>query len=398
MIRIALIEFSYHAELLNSLSDLFTDSDIRIDFYLSEKVYQSLSSTAQQKNNCSIIPGKTPLADFLKNKINEFNTYDLVFFNTVADQYWALNDFKLNVPTILRIHNVHATFSPFSHISIEISPYFIWKAFSYFFRRQVLNFDWYFQYKFLRKIDFFSFLTEDIEQYAKKWVNEQKIAPRLPSEICKINLNHLSPIKPQDTFQVVVPGEINRRKRDYYLLYRALKHGMRDFDRKVNITLLGQPRDKYGKNIVKLFHTLSSNQLVVNTFQDRVSEQTFEMVMQTAHLIVAPVKIKTTFAIYGEEYGLTKISGAQSDAIRYGKSLLVPQGLNIDAKLNALVWKYKNESELAALLKTLVNTNTINEQLENQVEALSHFKREKLLPSVVNELTAFKTRLNKHQS
>ncbi|MDX2069005.1 MAG: hypothetical protein SFV55_11315 [Haliscomenobacter sp.] len=389
MIRIAIIEFSYHAELLNSLGELFSESNIEVTFYISLNVYQSLSSEVTKQIKSVVLPTDVSLRKYFQKVTPELNGFDLVVFNTVADQYAAFRDLSLQVPTILRIHNVHASFAPFSHIYIEFSPYFIWKAFSYLVRRQVFQLDWYYQFKFLKKINYFSFLTRDVESYAQKWVEARRIGPRLPAELCKIDLTNPSVHAPDLPFHIVIPGEINKRKRDYHLLYRALAQAANAFNRKVRITLLGKPRDSYGRKMIELFETLSNDTTAIVNFNKRVSENDFESAMHSAHLIVAPVKLNTTFAIYREYYGLTKISGAQSDAIRYGKPLLIPAGLNVDSKLSALTWKYKNETELIEHLINLVNTNTLNLHLNAQIEGLSHFTKKKLLPRVTQELTAF---------
>lgn len=389
MMRIAVIEFSYHAELLNSLGELFFNGDIVVDFYVTPKVYKALSDRVKTNFTCFIIPEEVPLASHLLQLRPSLDTYQLVFFNTVSDQFAAVEKLTLNVPTLLRIHNVHSTFAPFSHIHIKLNFYFLWKAASYLVRRQVLHLDWYFQFRFLKKVNAYSFLTEAIEEYARKWVPEAKIGPRLPSEICKIDLDQLDQPEPGSVFNLVVPGEINRRKRDYELLYRALKQCRIEPKRQVNITLLGQPRDNYGKSMAKLFQELATEQMTVKTYDGRVEEIEFERVMHEAHLIAAPVIIKTSFAIYWEQYGYTKISGAQSDAIRYCKPLLIPASLRFDEALAPLIWTFKNEKDLTHQLENLINTSTLAKNRPAQIEALRRYKPENLLPNVSKALRQF---------
>jgi len=389
MIRIAVIEFSYHAELLNSLGELFSNGDIVVDFYVTPKVYNALSARVKTHFSCFIIPEEVSLARHLLQLRPTLDTYNLVFLNTVSDQYAAFKSLNLNVPTLLRIHNVHSTFAPFSHIYIKLNFYFLWKAASYLVRRQILHLDWYFQFKFLKKVNAYSFLTEAIEEYARKWVPESKIGPRLPAEICKIDLDQLDQHMPGTVFNLVVPGEINPRKRDYALLYRALKRCQLASNRQLKITLLGQPRDTYGHEMVKLFQQLANDQVLIKTYKGRVEEAEFEQVMYEADLIVAPVILKTSFAIYWEQYGLTKISGAQSDAIRYCKPLLIPANLRFDEALAPLIWTFQDEKDLSTQLENLINTAALLNNRQAQIEALRQYRPENLLPKVSQALHHF---------
>lgn len=347
--RIAILEFDYHAEVLARFCALVQGDGIELTVYTKPSVYQLIPANIRQAATWVVAPTLMPTGLFLLRHLRRINGHDLIMFNTAASHFAVYCLLPWKPVTLVRNHNTHTNFAALSHLYLPFTPYFLYKAASYLFRRHLLQADWLFRPWFYGKVTYVSFLTEPIEQYAlaNSWISPGRVGPRLPIVAYE---PQFAKTHPTPALHLTIPGTLDNRKKDYALVLNALKSLAPDLSRPLVINLLGRPKDQFGQAVCRDFRALASAQITVNTWETTVPQADFDRVMAETDLILAPILLETSYAIYREQYGTTKISGAIFDMIRYGKPIVLPASYPLDEALMPMAFVYNRPEALAPLL------------------------------------------------
>jgi len=166
----------------------------------------------------------------------------------------------------------------------------------------------------------------------------------------------------KDSLHVVVPGSIDKRRRDYDQVF-SLLHLAASKKINLHITLLGGFGDQYGSNIIERAKKNYSPYTRLTYYEtDNVNQDEFDKQLNSAHFVLIPSVIHTTICgNISEIYGLTKSSGNIFDVIKHAKPFIVPAQLKIPANLESSCFKYSNLDELAVFFDRLLkNTDEYN--------------------------------------
>ncbi|WP_116108230.1 hypothetical protein [Lewinella sp. IMCC34191] len=129
------------------------------------------------------------------------------------------------------------------------------------------------------------------------------------------------------TLQVVVPGSMSSRARNYKLVLDGLA-GAAGNDAMIDIHFAGKVVDQCIQRQFQEFVTERSlsgtNGIQLHWYNDGLDEQQFDAVLTSADVILAPLKPEVTVGRYIEKIGYTKASGTPFDAIYFGKPILLP--------------------------------------------------------------------------
>jgi hypothetical protein len=155
--------------------------------------------------------------------------------------------------------------------------------------------------------------------------------------------------------RVVVPGSLDKRRRDYEQVFGLA--AIADKEKlDLQIILLGGYADDYGKAIVGRAHTFRSGYSEIISYRTQVVDQDeFDRQMDAAHFVFIPSVIDTKICgDIPETYGITKSSGNIFDAIKHAKPFIVPAGLTISHRLETSCYKYNSVSGIASFLETFI--------------------------------------------
>lgn len=125
-----------------------------------------------------------------------------------------------------------------------------------------------------------------------------------------------------ETYTIVVPGEVSQKRRDYFEL--IIKLFNQHLEKNINLILLGKARGKelfFVKDVEEqLFENIS-----IKYFTEKVPQDVFDDYMQKADILWCPIQQETEFFSQKEIYGFTKMSGNIGDAVKFGKLAVFPE-------------------------------------------------------------------------
>jgi len=354
--KIAIIELDYHVECVNTLCKVFLDSPHSIIFYTKLDIYSELIKDKRfLQYEWRILRHKESVKDFILNFQDEINTCDVVFFDTLASNFKFFSEISFLPKTIVRIHNTNTYLNPLKNLWIKLSFFYLFKDFSHFFRETILNLDWYYRAKCIQKFDYLCFPDQTITDYVlqNKLTDASKVCQPIPLTVNDPIFFKSKPIDKE--FYFTVPGSIDKRRKDYTVLYNAFKNAIPLFKTRVVLTLAGKPKGRYGDNIIKKFKELESDFFHLQTFENRVSQSQFNLVMKQTDCIIAPILKYAKYTLYKEVYGQTKISGSMSDIIQYGKPGIFPDTYPISIVYKDVIKQYTSVDDLTNLVLNQVS-------------------------------------------
>jgi len=355
--KIAVIELEGHAECLYSFCKIFEDYTPKITIFGTQAIYNELQNAINVAAFEWILqPAEQAIKTFLATQTPLLNQYDVVLLNTVQKQLHQYYTQAIRPPKILRIHNTNTFLNRWSNIRFSASPYALWKDFSYVIRELLLQGEWQQVKKMIQWVDLLTFPTATIEQYALKnsTLAQQKYFPSIPLSCSSFDFIKTTPTNIR---YLTITGTIDERRKDYELVVQVFKELLPNIQQPLYLTLLGKPKGPYGQRIINQLHNLSQTYELfqLRTYQKRVPQHEFNTVMQQTDLLLAPIRLNTRYKIYHEQYGYTKISGSESDVIRYGKAAIFPADYPIENEMKTLVKTYGSMQDLSLLLLKFVN-------------------------------------------
>ena len=351
--KLTIIEIDYHSEVLRNLMVIISNTSYESQVITTKKIW---SKTGLAQNNVRLLfvdDFKGGVKELVGSNLAEINDSRAIIFNTVSSHYKFFSKQQFLPAVLVRIHNVNTSFlSPWKNYKLKLSLYFIWKDFSHFVRRELVSRDFKWRKIFYSKIDGFSFFGKQMEEHAKSsgGVDVSKIVtPALPNTFYESKQRNNSD---KNGLVFTVIGGIDRRRRDYELLIKALKIVQGKSKRNITIILLGRPISSYGTQIQRELKALHSEKLSVELFNEFVEQEVFDETLSRTNYLVNPLKEVTRHTVYTEYYGNTKISGAVNEMIQYGLPAVFPDFYDPVEGLENEHFSFKNTPD--GLAKTLL--------------------------------------------
>lgn len=353
--RIAIIEIDYHPEVLRNTIILFKELKINCEVFTLKKIWSKVGMVNNSEYLIThIIKNKNQVNKYILNNLEIINSCNLIFFNTCASKYKFFSRIKYKPPVLLRVHNANAFFKPYKSLNIKISLFYIFKAISYIIIHVILKLELFYRNLFLqKKVDFFCFPDEQVTQYIKSnnYLADNRIISSIPFTFSK----PFSAIKFSNKPVVIsIIGGIDKRRRNYDLVYKAFKQLLQDNTINIELRLLGPPVGLYGRTVIKKFRKLENRNFKVVSFNSYIPQNIFEEYVRTTHFLIIPVYKEVQYKIFKELLGYTKISGNINDMIIYRKPAIIPNFYPIPDKLNSTVKKYNNITELKICLRDFI--------------------------------------------
>lgn len=360
-IRLAIIEIDYHAEVLEKIVRLLAGANFKITLYISTKVKQKLrfDESVWDKLNYFVCSKKTSADKFLQDNRDNINSNDLVYFNTIERNYATFHGLNLTAPYIVCAHNINTDFFP--RESIDRKRKTILHISFYILSRVMIYGQWRRKEVFLNKAKGIFCCSQSISKYLVERNNHwlEKVVDFPLPYIWSDTITDFSRFDPpiDGIVRVVLPGSVNVNRKDYDVIHSALQEVIPLLENKLELIFLGRPVANTGLATLKKFAKLSNEMFSFKGFDNGVKSEVFERTLSEADFILGSVKIRTSRKIYIECYGLSKISGIESDIVSSQRPALINADYSIDNRLSDVCETYYDSDDLAAKLLRWVNTS-----------------------------------------
>jgi glycosyltransferase involved in cell wall biosynthesis len=359
--RISVIELDFHPDSLDGFLKIFNNTEHVINVFTTSKNIKFIQGISYSTNIKFFEYSGGLKFIFLRKYKKELNSSNIIFINTIANEFGAYLATNKRNNIILRVHNANKQFKPFQNINGPKSWLVLWKSISYVIREVLLKGFWIFRILMNNRISYFTFPDNSISDYIKSnhYVSENKIIPSLPLKIFIEENTAYSEYK--DVLNVAIIGAVDFRRRQY-------EESVEMFSRlysqpsppKIRLTLLGISLGPYGEKVVNEFKKINHPNFSLVTFEKQLPEKEFVDYIKSLHVILSPITANATTDIFKEVYGKTKTTGSILDFLKFGKVTLVPNHYTPPAELNDYVIKYNDAVHLEAVILDLMKDNKIN--------------------------------------
>ncbi len=333
---LAIIELHYHVEVLQIVLDVLDETQFKIHLYSTQPIVDQLD--IKHSVEVHIVEGR--LSQYHQNIL----ACDVILINTIEDRFSEYRKIVLNKPTIVRMHNVNTWFGP-QKMAKPNSAYERMKFTSYYLRKELFSHLSKKRRQFIPLVNQFIFPADFMIESAISQSPQLGTAYYAKEIPLQFNVN--KPLHVAQFNKIGIPGRIDSRKKDYVQaleVFSQLPEGK-------EIYLLGKPEGRYGKQIIADFHNQLEPKLKVITSNEYVSPQKFAQQISNCDVLFLPIIEETSYTMYREYYGRTKLSGAVNDALRWGKPFLIPSSYPIENNMKPLAIPYVDSNDAVELLR-----------------------------------------------
>jgi hypothetical protein len=199
-------------------------------------------------------------------------------------------------------------------------------------------------------------------------------------EVVQMNYCKGSDFVPAEVIEIVIPGNVSNKRKNVDMVFSVLKHLKPKS--KLNFTFLGKPENnKVLKAIEHLKQTCHPN-ITITHFHRFIPWEEYSQVVSKAHVLLCPVRHKTSFYWVNEFYGETKVSGSEADCIYNGKIGIFPSTY---PKMDWHNMYYDSEHDLSHLLHSLT-MKKLESEYESLKPYLDHYAFEKVRATLEQQL------------
>ncbi|CAG5081025.1 hypothetical protein [Parvicella tangerina] len=396
-IKVAIIEFDYHAEVLRNTLHILRQPGIDVTVFTSIKIWEQVNWQEQDYFQLYLKEDEISLNKFLGLHLKTLNQNHIVLFNTIASNYKTWSELKITGATVLRIHNANTYFNPLiKTFKPKLTPFYVWKDSSHFARKTIGEFDWYYRKKLMNQVDHFAFPGSQITSYVtNNFAVPLEKAWTLPFGYWNKPKTYRG--NNPDKIKISVIGKVDQRNRDYKVVVDAISNLMpylRESNKHLELVLLGKANTSYGVRIINGLKEMTSNNFSITYFSGFVPQSEFDQHIAESDFFIIPTRIKTRYTIYEEFYGYTKISGSINDVIKYHKPALINESYPLDRDIKDMFVSYSNSTDLADKIILWIESETYK-QIDSIV-ALSSYRLDQMQKTYRNTLNHILQRQTTH--
>lgn len=313
-LSISVIELDFHHDSLDGILKIFHNTEHCINVFTTSKNIELLKDMSYSKNimfNEYAGGGKYL---FLRKHKELLNSSNVIFINTIANDFGAYLAIAKHNTIVLRVHNVNKQFQPLKSISIPQTWFFAWKSFSYILRQIIGKGFLCFRPILNKRISYFTFPDSSITNYVKQkhFIDDSTIIDPIPLKIFIENDTAFAEY--HDVLNVTIIGAIDHRRRQYEKTIEALTLLFKSENPPaIHLTILGKCASAYGSEVVGKLKSITHEKFELTTFDKQVPEKDFINCLKETHLIISPITENATTDIFKEVYGKTKTTGSILD-------------------------------------------------------------------------------------
>lgn len=347
--KIGVFELHFHFDSLDGFIKIFENSNYELHVFTTKSNLNLLRSNTFSENIIFHPLSGLSKFFFIRKHINLINTFELIFINTIANDFGSYLALPKKKIKILRIHNINKQFNPNKSIYWPTDLYTSWKFTSYFFRQIVFKLFPIHRRIINKRIDYFTFPDDALKStvIANNYINPNKIIYSIPLKVSTIDPN--KSIIFDNVLNVTIIGSTDPKRRDYEIIIQTFEKlfGQSTDNIYIKLTLLGKTNTETGKKIVQKLKNINPSQLEIISFSQNVDENEFIQIMNETHLVISPIIQDSRAEIYHEYYGKTKTSGSILDFIKFGIVTLVPNYYNSPIEMKSYIEQFNDATDLA---------------------------------------------------
>lgn len=285
----------------------------------------------------------------------------LLYINTISNNHllYAIALARLRIArVVMTIHDINCLFKSKPSLS---------------FRKMVIHRG---KKKLLDEVGEFNVVADTMLPYLRTLTH--KPLHNIPGAVFQ---NQQSVTELSAPVRIVVPGSIDKRRRDYRQVFE-LATLAEERKQALHIVLLGGFTDDYGRDVWKKAGEISSAFVTIQAYNTNIVDQAeFDQQMDAAHFIWIPSVINTRICgDIPEVYGQTKSSGNIFDVIKHAKPFIAPAGLSIPASMKESCFVYENSVDIRQFLEKCIQSHSL---YTNLVEAALTSSKEYTIRKVI---------------
>jgi glycosyltransferase involved in cell wall biosynthesis len=368
-ITIALIEAYDHQEVFLGLCQLLDAPGVSLEIVAPAQwqkdlsVYSIFHSASYRWHNLSTNWRR------LSSPFPNLQHCDLIIIVTLGSpwQKWAKMDFSK--PVLAIVHNSHDFFEAKKW---QLS----WSEFRFMDWLRWGNAQWqgseFWKKRFRVKVSAFGFPEKRLLQYAQKngWLSDQK--PGIITPFASFSPKKQAQYMPhRNEVTIVIPGTVKHSGRDYALVLSSFSQIQGLINKTIRLVFLGSAKKQEAKDIIKHFNPLASIRFFLHFFEDALPQKQYDNWLSRADFLILPFLAKSRYGLTIEKMGVSTISGAENDMLRFGIPALVAKTYPLPDHLQALTQSFADEHQLAQLLLDWIHENRFLDYRKLGTEALN---------------------------
>lgn len=352
-----IIELEEHSEVLDRFLGQLNLQFWELHVLVVRPVFEELSEH-QEQIHWHVVEDNVNAFACLTTYVEVIRKTSLVVLMSGQRHVKAYAQFKFPVPVLFCVHNINFSLNRGNwYVGFDNLIEFQ-KACTYFLFSGLLKRELFFRRWAVKKPRVFvtsigSLLIPALESA----VGPERLGPTLYDENHR---KHITPVRDKGcekrkVFRVVVPGMVDVKRKDFQIVFRALEKVVthEGGDEAVELVLLGENKSIRGRVLVWRFEKrLKARGVKLVQFKNRVSNLQFEQFLESADLVIAPIKLGIRYKLWREIYGQTKLSGAEFDALKVSAPFLIPSSYGTAVSTRGLI-AYDSLEDLAHLIKEI---------------------------------------------
>jgi len=381
--NIAIVELESHNEVLRAYLLVLLEMEYQILCLTTPFNYKQLVDLQGNPKIDFVLKEKSDLyLDYFESNKELLGICDAAIVTTVPLRDRFFKTYRFPCKSIFVVHKYHSYFSPSDNIKIS-SLKDTW--------RKIKGKLGGYGERYLTAISNFSgiVMPSDISFSYAKSKNEHGRNRLLGSLDFAIN-EFISENQNNEITQIVIPGTIGLKSRDYLPCVDAIRNIKDELKSKIHIHLLGRPKGTYGEKIIAQCKLMESENLKFSFYREFIIQSKFDKIMFNVDFLILPIAEYMKFDIYQEKNGYSCVSGNINDMLKYGLPSIMPSYYPIDKPLETMVSRYESSDQLGNILLEWINEkkyNQIKEKSEQVLKTYSIEKMSKKFQQVINGLS-----------
>lgn len=332
-----------HFEVAYTVARLFDDGHNTITLFVypeSHRQLQFLLGKDQDRFQWVVKKEQESKRAFIRRMQYEISARNisLLYLNTVTDNFISYAGMIARLPglrVILTLHDINSYTQAKPGFGIRRWVRYIGKK------------------RLLRRVQEFNVISSTMKDYLQQQLPAGKIIYQLPGAVFEAK-KYLPPAAPHHHIQIVVPGSIDERRRNYDHVF-ALLEQCHELAIRIKIVLLGGSQSEYGSRILAKCRDYAKQYDDLIFYDTAIVDQPeFDRMMQSAHFIWSPSVMDTVITDHvREQYGISIVSGNVSDMIRHARPGIVPGALAMPGSMEKSLVRYDAIKEITPLLRAI---------------------------------------------
>ena len=266
---------------------------------------------------------------------------ELLYLNTISDNFifysWMISQLK-GIRVLVTVHSINNFFWKLPRFSLRAVVRHIGKK------------------SLIRRVKEFNVVAITLVDCLKTKLPPSRKIYTVPGAIYEEKNWELRPLRAENVIKIVVPGIVDKRRRDYGMLVK-LAELAQAAKLPISIIMLGGVNPEFGPQVIDFIKNSPFAGNIKHYTGTVVEQPEFDKQMCEAHIVLLPTTIQTYIldGIY-EEYGITQSTGTLFDIVKHAKPFMAPRKLRVDPFLQDSCLRYDTADEIIDILIALVES------------------------------------------